>query len=87
MKRKKKNCCKLMVAELISWALVVQIGKITFRFFFFSFPALFLLEGKILNGKQERKKKKDRGRRPYYLLTYNSTSNDSDSFKKQQKVC
>ena len=59
MKRKKKNCCKLMVAELISWALVVQIGKITFRFFFFfSFPALFLLEGKILNGKQERKKKK-----------------------------
>ena len=58
-----------------------------FSFFFFSFPALFLLLGKFLNGKQERKKKKDRGRRPYYLLTYNSTSNDSDSFKKQQKVC
>lgn len=86
--KRKKSCCKLMVAELISWALVVQIGKITFRFFFFfHFPHNFSWKARFSTESKKERKKKDRGRRPYYLLTYNSTSNDSDSFKKQQKVC
>lgn len=56
-------------------------------FFFFHFPHNFSWKARFSTESKKERKKKDRGRRPYYLLTYNSTSNDSDSFKKQQKVC
>ena len=54
--------------------------------FFFHFPHYFSWKARF-STESKKERKKDRGRRPYYLLTYNSTSNDSDSFKKQQKVC